>query len=107
MNEHILHHAFVHYITDENGIVKTGVSESTETKLGQRGVVSMATAAKEPENTYKATLNRATYEKNKDPCFRDNPIQHILFHCDISTNVHKRAISPHAISRCILHPTFI
>lgn len=88
MNEHILHHAFVHYITDENGIVKTGVSESTETKLGQRGVVSMATAAKEPENTYKASLNRATYEKNSDPCFRDNTTQHILFHC---WHFHKRA----------------
>lgn len=65
MNEHILQHAFVHYIADENSIVKTGVLESTETKLGQRGVVSMVTAAKEPENTYKANLNRATYEKKQ------------------------------------------
>lgn len=62
-------------------MMKNGVLECKETKLGQRGVVSMATAATEAENTYKATLKRATYEKNSDPCFRDNTIQHILFHC--------------------------
>lgn len=40
------------------------VWECRGTKLGQRGVVSMATAAQEPENTHRATFSGAKYEQS-------------------------------------------
>lgn len=80
----MLRHAFIHYITD----VKMVILECKETKLGQRGVVSIATAAKEPGNTYKATVNRVIYGNKSDACFKNIAI--FSSFADISTHTHER-----------------
>lgn len=70
--------------------VKFVILECKETKLGQRGVVSIATAAKEPGNTYKATykVNRVIYGNKSGARFKDNTI--FSSFADISTGTHER-----------------